>query len=84
MDMVASKDDFLKKAMMEELSLPSLRNPQKMEEVSAFVRTMLGEAKVRTEEETTPRSSHTCSHSKCSHSKCSPEGKGQMQQVLGW
>eukprot|EP00975_Prorocentrum_lima_P006489 1394635-Prorocentrum_lima.AAC.1 len=48
---VASTYDLLKEAMMEHLSLPSLRDPQKMEGVSTFVRVMLGEVRLSTDEE---------------------------------
>eukprot|EP00975_Prorocentrum_lima_P001830 396566-Prorocentrum_lima.AAC.1 len=45
METVASEDDLLKKAMLEDLSQPSLRNPQEMEDVSTCVRVVLGEVK---------------------------------------
>eukprot|EP00975_Prorocentrum_lima_P017274 3652009-Prorocentrum_lima.AAC.1 len=43
---------------MEELPEPSLRNSQHMEDVSLFVRVMLGEVRLRTDEEITTRASH--------------------------
>eukprot|EP00975_Prorocentrum_lima_P030137 6322079-Prorocentrum_lima.AAC.1 len=42
-DPVASKDEFLRKAMLNELSQPRLRNPQGLEIVSVFARIMLGD-----------------------------------------
>eukprot|EP00975_Prorocentrum_lima_P064799 12899702-Prorocentrum_lima.AAC.1 len=42
METVASRYALLKIVMMEDLSEPSLRKPQTMENVSTFVRVMLG------------------------------------------
>eukprot|EP00975_Prorocentrum_lima_P055334 11605762-Prorocentrum_lima.AAC.1 len=57
MDTVASGDDLPKKAMLEYLAQPPLRNPQNMEDVSTCARVMLGEVKVRTQEEKSTRAS---------------------------
>eukprot|EP00975_Prorocentrum_lima_P057491 12058398-Prorocentrum_lima.AAC.1 len=40
METVASRDDILKKVMMEDLAQPSLRNPLNMEDASTVVRVM--------------------------------------------
>eukprot|EP00975_Prorocentrum_lima_P063601 12892468-Prorocentrum_lima.AAC.1 len=49
MKTVASDYDILKKTMIDELSEPALRIPQKIEYVASFVRLMLGEEGLRTE-----------------------------------
>eukprot|EP00975_Prorocentrum_lima_P058818 12334868-Prorocentrum_lima.AAC.1 len=73
---------------MEDLSQPSLRNPQRMEDVSTVVRVMLGEVRLRAEEDHNQgikgcqcSTSCTYSHCKCSHCEPCPEAKREMQQV---
>eukprot|EP00975_Prorocentrum_lima_P065366 12903057-Prorocentrum_lima.AAC.1 len=43
MEAVVSKDDLLKKTMIDELSEPALRSPQNLVDAASFVRRMLGE-----------------------------------------
>eukprot|EP00975_Prorocentrum_lima_P004565 989049-Prorocentrum_lima.AAC.1 len=61
METGAYNDDLQTKVMMEELSAPALRNPQHMEDVASFVRGMLGEVWLRTEEEKSTRASRDVS-----------------------
>eukprot|EP00975_Prorocentrum_lima_P007092 1523486-Prorocentrum_lima.AAC.1 len=55
MDPVVSKDDVLKKTMMDELAEPWLRNTRRLGDVASFIITMLEEVRVRSNQGRTAR-----------------------------
>eukprot|EP00975_Prorocentrum_lima_P063569 12892286-Prorocentrum_lima.AAC.1 len=54
---VVSEDELLKKILLDELSEPVLRNPRNLEQVAGSIRIMLGEVRVRPEEDRTAKAS---------------------------
>eukprot|EP00975_Prorocentrum_lima_P050049 10479537-Prorocentrum_lima.AAC.1 len=55
MEGVVSKDDLLKKRLMDDLSEPCLRNPKKFGDVGSFERIKLGEERVGQTREEQPK-----------------------------
>eukprot|EP00975_Prorocentrum_lima_P044522 9331027-Prorocentrum_lima.AAC.1 len=61
MDAIVTKDDVLKKTLMGEPSDPILSNPRRLEYVASCIRIMVGEVRVRSDEERTARATREAS-----------------------